>query len=163
LPEGRIGEIEVGGRSLTAGYQAGAGVDTLTRFADGTLRTGDLGFLHHGQLFVLGRLGDGIKLRGRTLLAEDVEAALEAAGLPRRRQTVLLGHTDHPVAVLIVEKADPEQLRRATPVVARLTEGVELIVIPAPIGTIVRTTSGKPQRRALWQSFRTGELRGEHS
>jgi acyl-CoA synthetase (AMP-forming)/AMP-acid ligase II len=129
-------------------------------FGGGRLATGDIGFLS-GQLFVLGRLGDSIKLRGRTLFADDVEAVLEEAGLPRHRQTVLLGESDGPVAVLVVENADRDRLARVAPVVARLTEGARVLVIAAAVGTIPRTTSGKPKRRVLWKSFLAGELPGD--
>jgi len=158
LPEGMAGEIEVGGLSVTAGYEAAPGVESSTRYVDGAIRTGDTGFLSGGELYVLGRLGDSLKLRGRTLFAEDVEMALESAGLPRHRQTVLLGQLDGPVAALIIENADEARLERAKAVVARLTEGAQLVAFSVPIGTIMRTTSGKPKRRALWRSFCTGKL-----
>jgi len=158
LRDGWIGEIEVGGLSVTDGYSETPAVAASTRYTDRAIRTGDSGFLRDGQLFVLGRLGDSLKLRGRTLFAEDVEFALEAVGLPRHRQTVLLGHANHPVAVVIVENCEPERLERARSVVARMTEGAQLIAKSVPVGTIMRTTSGKPRRRALWQSFRNGDL-----
>src|SRR5262249_2752323 len=79
LPDGWAGEIVVYGDSVADGY-AGDG-SPVTRFADGGLYTGDAGFLLDGQLFVLGRLGDSIKLRGRAVFAEDVEAALKRCGL----------------------------------------------------------------------------------
>ncbi len=154
VPDGRAGEIEVGGSCVTGGYLDPSAVATSTRYVAGAVRTGDSGFLRDGHLYVLGRLGDSLKLRGRTLFAEDVEAALEDAGVPRHRQAVLLGQADAPLAVVIVEKAEQDWLERATSVVGRLTEGAELIAISAPIGTILRTTSGKPRRRAMWRRFR---------
>jgi acyl-CoA synthetase (AMP-forming)/AMP-acid ligase II len=153
LTEGRIGEIEVGGRAITAGYLGAAPTGTSTRFTDGGLRTGDSGFLHQGQLYVLGRLGDSLKLRGRTLFAEEVEAAIEQTGVPRHRHAVVLGHTDAPVVMVIVEDAQPGWRERLEPVVRRLTEGAELVTVSAPVGRILRTTSGKPRRRAMWQRF----------
>ena len=69
-----------------AGYLAGNhGSRSLSSLADGTLRTGDAGFLRDGQLYVLGRLGDSMKVRARAVFAEDLEAALGDAGLPPRR------------------------------------------------------------------------------
>jgi acyl-CoA synthetase (AMP-forming)/AMP-acid ligase II len=161
LPEDRVGEIEVGGAGLTAGYLPGPGVVPAARFTGHRLRTGDAGFLRDGQLFVVGRLGDSLKLRGRTLFAEDVEAALEQAGLPRRRQAVLLGHAPGPTAVVVVEGIAGPRVRRAGPVLARLVEGARTRLVSVPAGTIVRTTSGKPRRRVLWWRFLTGELAGE--
>lgn len=156
LPDGRLGEIEVSGAGVTDGYLAETG--SATRFRDGALLTGDLGFLHQGQLFVAGRLGDSLKLRGRTLFAEDVEDELIRVGMPPHRVAVLLGQLDRPVAVILAEQPIPEAAQSAAPVVRRLTEGAQLIVLTGPVGTIARTTSGKPRRQVLWQRFCAGEL-----
>ncbi len=43
------------------------------------LRTGDLGFIHHDELFITGRAKDLIILRGRNVYPVDVERAAEAA------------------------------------------------------------------------------------
>jgi acyl-CoA synthetase (AMP-forming)/AMP-acid ligase II len=98
LPEGHVGEVVVRGASLAAGYVGGAAA-SLTTLADGELRTGDAGFLRDGQLFVLGRLGDGLKVRGRAVFSEDLEVALGEAGVSRQRVAVLLGvHAGTPTA-----------------------------------------------------------------
>lgn len=158
LPDGRVGEIVVGGVSVTDGYHRADDATSAT-FAGGELRTGDAGFRHDGQLFVLGRLGDSVKLRGRMLMAEDVEAALEAAGLPRHRQAVLLGmRGDRPTAVLVLENLGAEALTTASSLVRRLTEGADVDTIGAPVGTIPRTTSGKPKRRQLWAQYLSGVI-----
>jgi acyl-CoA synthetase (AMP-forming)/AMP-acid ligase II len=161
LPEGGVGEIEVSGSGLTAGYHRAPAGPAGTRFTGRALRTGDIGFRWQGQLYLVGRLGDSLKLRGRTLFAEDVEAALEAAGFPRHRQAVLLGHAPEPVAVVVLEGPAGRQLARARPVVARLVEGAQVRLVAAPVGTIERTTSGKPRRRILWQRFGSGQLAGD--
>ncbi|WP_018680568.1 AMP-binding protein [Actinokineospora enzanensis] len=161
LPEGHVGEIAVTGPSVADGYHhAGAsGNAMVTSFAGGSLRTGDAGFLHDGGLYVLGRLGDSLKLRGRVLLAEDVEAALETAGLPRHRHTVLLGlRGDRPTAVIVAEHTDPARLDETVAVVDRVTEGADVVLVAAGVGTIPRTTSGKPKRHTLWTMFLAGEL-----
>lgn len=158
VPEGHVGEIEVTGASVADGYHAGADRGA-TRFEEGRLLTGDVGFVRGGQLYVIGRIGDSLKLRSRQLFAEDVEAALAACGLPRRRFAVLLGETDTPQAVLVVERpVSPEMLARATPVLRRLTEGAHSVVLTVPGRTISRTTSGKPRRRPLWSAYVAGEL-----
>ena len=84
LPDGRVGEIWVAGPSVAAGYWdrpeatgrdlPGHGSTTAT---GPFLRTGDLGFLRDGELFVTGRLKDLIIVRGRNVYPQDVEWTAE--------------------------------------------------------------------------------------
>ena len=80
----RIGEIWVAGPSVALGYwnHPQATQDTFEAHLADTgegpfLRTGDLGFLHHGELFVTGRLKDVIVIRARTHYPQDIEATVE--------------------------------------------------------------------------------------
>lgn len=152
LPDGVVGEIHVGGPSLAAGYvseQSGS-----SAFQDGTLRTGDAGFLRDGELYVLGRLGDSMKVRGRAVFAEDLETALAAVGVPPLRVAALLGERHgRPTAVALLEQPEPEWLREAAAVLARRAEGADVVILTAARGAITRTSSGKPRRRAMWRSF----------
>ncbi|HSK77309.1 MAG TPA: fatty acyl-AMP ligase, partial [Thermoanaerobaculia bacterium] len=87
LPPGRIGEIWVSGPSVARGYwnrpeqtrsdfqAALAGEEDGPRF----LRTGDLGFVANGELFVTGRLKDLVILRGRNHYPQDLELTAERA------------------------------------------------------------------------------------
>ncbi|GAB3935042.1 hypothetical protein GCM10027614_09130 [Micromonospora vulcania] len=76
LPDGVVGEIEVHGPSVAQGYVNEADSASQTTLGGGVLRTADAGFLHDGQLHVLGRLGDSMKVRGRAVFAEDLEWAI---------------------------------------------------------------------------------------
>jgi acyl-CoA synthetase (AMP-forming)/AMP-acid ligase II len=82
LPEGHVGEIWQSGGSVTAGYWAKPDVTAATfgaRTANGDgpfMRTGDLGFLKNGELFVSGRLKDLIIIRGRNYYPDDLESAV---------------------------------------------------------------------------------------
>jgi acyl-CoA synthetase (AMP-forming)/AMP-acid ligase II len=82
LPEGHVGEIWQSGGSVTAGYWEKPELTTETfgaRTADGQgpfMRTGDLGFLKDGELFVSGRLKDLIIIRGRNYYPADIESAI---------------------------------------------------------------------------------------
>lgn len=149
VPDGVVGEIVVGGASVPDG-QPGSGV-----------RSGDAGFLVDGELYVLGRLGDSMKVRGRTLFAEDLEAALGAAGVPARRVATLLGDRNgEPTVVAVFERARPEWLAAAARLLARDTGEAKVVLVDAPRGTIVRTGNGKVQRRRIWRDFLDGRLRG---
>lgn len=160
VPAGVLGEIVVEGRSLGRGY-VGADDDSpsLTAFQAGRLRTGDAGFLLHDELFVLGRLGDSVKVRGTTVFAEDVEAALVSEGLPRDRLAVVLGtHEGRAVLLALVEAAKPDWLELARGTATRLVPDAQVEVLDVRRGTVLRTTSGKPRRRAIWTSYLDGEI-----
>jgi acyl-CoA synthetase (AMP-forming)/AMP-acid ligase II len=152
LPDGHVGEITVRGVSLAAGY---LGESPLA----GELRTGDGGFVLDGQLFVLGRLGDSIKVRGRVLFSEDLEGALGAVGASSQRIAVLLGsHQGAPTAVLLTEEPDPAWRADAVRLLRRQAEGARVAFVSVPRGGIARTSSGKPRRRPLWDAFVAGRL-----
>jgi acyl-CoA synthetase (AMP-forming)/AMP-acid ligase II len=160
LPEGEPGEIVVRGPSLAAGYHVHGDSDSLTCFDAHGLRSGDAGFVRAGQLFPLGRLGDSLKIRGRTLYAELLEAELHALGHAREHNAVLLGiRAGRPLVVWISERsgnaepADAERQARARVRLAHLTEGAELNLLAVNKGTIARTSSGKPRRRFLWNAL----------
>lgn len=158
LPEGHIGEILVQGTSVATGYSAGGVAASHAQFANGTLRTGDAGFLLDSQLFVLGRLGDSLKVRGRIVFGEDLEAAACRLGLPRERVAAVLGvHAGLPTAVIVIEKVAQWPFALAG-TFRRLAEGATIMLAEVPRGTIPRTTSGKVKRRELWRSFARGEL-----
>lgn len=161
VPAGTVGEIVVTGASLGSGYlEPGAATTTgsPSAFTPSGLRTGDAGFLHEGQLYVLGRLGDAMKVRGRTVFAEELEAAIAVAGIPAQRVAVLLGDAHgEPAAVVLLEHPDPRWVELARAAVAARVDGARLSVRAVPRGAIARTTSGKPRRRPMWREFlRTG-------
>ena len=78
MPDLKIGEIMVKGPSVTCGYWRnpeathsiyGQTIDKESGF----LSTGDLGFLYKGELFVVGRVKETLKINGRSLYAQDLE------------------------------------------------------------------------------------------
>src|SRR6202035_2039517 len=85
LPPGRVGEIWVAGPSVALGYwekpeETAAVFRGVTAAGDGPwLRTGDLGFLLGGELFIAGRAKDLIILRGRNLYPQDIERTAEGS------------------------------------------------------------------------------------
>jgi acyl-CoA synthetase (AMP-forming)/AMP-acid ligase II len=164
LPDGRIGEIVVTGDSVASGYAGDPGTASGTTLGDGVLRTGDAGFMRAGQLFVLGRLGDGIKVRGRMVFAESIEAELSRLGIPERRASVLLGMRDgEPTAAVIFEVPKPDWAAIAHRVLREHLEEATLLSVTVPRGGIAVTSSGKPRRRVMWQALCAGTLAGEIS
>ncbi|MBW3668373.1 MAG: AMP-binding protein [Actinobacteria bacterium] len=159
LPEQTVGEIQVEGPSVAAGYTTTSPSASLTSFADGVLRTGDAGFVVDGQLYVLGRMGDSMKVRGRAVFAEDVEAVVVAEGVPAGRVAAALGAVgEEPTVVMVFEEARPEQLESAERAVRRHASGARVVIVNGPRGTISFTSSGKPKRRLLWSAFLDGTL-----
>lgn len=160
LPEGSLGEIVVDGPSVAAGYHAGA-VGGTTRFSQGRLRTADAGFLYRGELFVLGRMGDSLKLRGRSVYMEDLEAAVVAAtGLRRTRCAVVSASSaERPGVALFAEvpRGDWESVALGV-LRGVLGNAVDIVVVTGRPGLISRTSSGKPRRRRMWAALRAGRF-----
>ncbi|TDC80461.1 AMP-binding protein [Actinomadura sp. 7K507] len=161
LGEGLLGEIVVGGASACPGYYAGAEAKS-TRFIDGRVYTGDAGFFHRGQLFVLGRMGDSIKVRGRSVYVEDLEAKIaEVSRLGKGRiAAVAVPDAGRKGLALFAETQEEswagavrEMLRR------RLGDDVELTIVVGT-GLIHRTSSGKPRRRYMWERLKSGRMDG---
>jgi acyl-CoA synthetase (AMP-forming)/AMP-acid ligase II len=166
VPDGHVGEIVVTGPSVALGY-AGPGGDAGTGFADdgsrGTaLHTGDAGFMHKGDLYVLGRIGDSLQVRGRNVYVEDLEASLADAGL-LPQAVILAGYLDDSpnVWVLTVGFADPASAEQAVRVICSAA-GDDLVVrvVRVEPSAIERTTSGKPRRRSMWEKVLAGQLTG---
>lgn len=163
LPERAVGEIGVRGPTVASGYR-GLDEGSNTRFDEGWLRTGDAGFLHDGELYVFGRMGDSIKSRGRTVYAESVEIAIsDALDIPMGQCVVISSrHTDSDAIVAIVEAPPGDWADEAARTMrSKVGPSVETLIYGAPPGTIPRTTSGKPRRRRLWERITTGELTAE--
>jgi acyl-CoA synthetase (AMP-forming)/AMP-acid ligase II len=84
LAAGAIGEIWVKGASVADGYfgsPEATGATFGAHLAKGEgpfLRTGDLGFLHEGELFIAGRIKDLIVVNGRNLYPQDIEQSVQA-------------------------------------------------------------------------------------
>ncbi|HVG10617.1 MAG TPA: AMP-binding protein, partial [Thermoanaerobaculia bacterium] len=177
LGEDRIGEVWVAGPSVAQGYW-GRPEETKRDFrahlADAAetgqgpfLRTGDLGFLRNGELFVTGRLKDLIILRGRNLYPQDLELSAE-----RSHPELRLGCS----AAFPVEVGSEERLvvacelehRARSPYAAvveairqAITEEHEIQpheVVLLETGTIPKTSSGKIQRHACRARYLAGEL-----
>jgi amino acid adenylation domain-containing protein len=172
LADGEVGEIWIGGASVAVGYwQRGAENAEVfgARLSDGSgpyLRTGDLGFMRGGELFVTGRLKDLIIVRGRNLYPQDLEMCAEGSHPSLRdggacafavegggEERVVLVHE---VTEGVSQLADVAQaVRRA---VAQRHEVALHEIVFIKQGALPRTTSGKLQRRACRGQLQAGEL-----
>lgn len=170
-PDGAVGEIWLRGGSVAAGYHGDADATEATfraTTADGDgpfLRTGDLGLLHEGALFVTGRAKDVIVVRGRNLWPEDVEEAAEAAhpavraGCSAAFAVEAEGEERLVVACEIDDGADARAVAEA--IRGAVVAGVEADVhAVALLGrrALPKTSSGKRQRRATRAAWLDGSL-----
>src|ERR1700674_3844928 len=189
---GKVGEVWVRGPSIAQGYwqrpvetaetfdgrlsrepERPAAAAAMEQDQSPFLRTGDLGFLDGGELFVAGRLKDLIIIRGRNLYPQDIELTVERSHPSLRpgcgaafsielgqeeRLVVVHEHErtadDSPLDPAIVE-AIAEAIRRA---VAEQHEAQVQQVVLVRSGTIPKTSSGKIQRRACRAALLGGRL-----
>lgn len=157
---GAPGELIVGGPSVARGYRTAGGFRDLSRATDGALATGDAGLLLGGQVYPIGRVGDAVKVRGRTVYAEDIEAAVvEAFGAPANRVVALAGNALGTARVaVLVEDRPVEAVRLRQVLTAALGTETSLRLFVGDRGMIARTTSGKPRRRVMWNQLLQGEF-----
>ena len=155
---GVLGEVELRGPCVTRGYRGG---DPRAGFtADGWLRTGDLGFLHEGQLVIAGRAKDVVCAGGETHHLHDLERLVREAGAGEAMLCVPSPHADDGLVAFVVQRGSLEGFaRRARRVrgVLRRARGLRTRAV-LPVQTLPRTTSGK-LRRAPWaQRYLRGEF-----
>ncbi|MCM1969367.1 fatty acyl-AMP ligase [Streptomyces sp. G1] len=173
----RAGEVWVRGANVCAGYwgrpERSAGVfRAVTPSApDGAwLRTGDLGFLRDGELFLTGRIKDLIVAGGRNHHPADVELTVQEAQTAIRRGHVaafsagLLDETgERAVVVAELDRSrDPAELEairaavRASVVSRHALDVHEVVLIRR--GALPKTTSGKIRRAACRDLYLAGDL-----
>ncbi len=159
MPEGFLGEIVVSGPWVAKGYVR-RDADRTTRFENQTLHTGDAGFLAGGELFVVGRIAESLKIRGRSVFVEDLEAKLAGSLEIKRGKFVVLSCPGTPPGISIVAETDATDWaeRAATLLKREVDAEIFVRVYSSNPGTIQRTSSGKPRRKAMWIQLQSGTL-----
>ena len=173
-PSDRVGEIWITGPSVGQGYwrkheetertfRAKLVGDNENRW----LRTGDLGFIDDGQLFVTGRLKDLIIIRGVNRYPQDIEATVEKASERLRSSGAAAFAVDVEDRERLVVVCEVERRRNAEwdDVIHSIRRDVaaehELppdAVVLVRAGSISKTSSGKIQRHAVRQEFLNDKL-----
>ena len=166
---GLVGEIRIGGPGVSRGYHGHVTVAAAQAAPGPVLPSGDLGFLHEGELFVTGRRKDLIIVNGRNLYAQDIEELVErAAGMAAPNCCAAFGIDDgagERLAVVVeasralARSGDVEALGRRirSAVTAGLGIGPHTLAFVAP-GAFPRTTSGKVQRARCKALLAAGAL-----
>lgn len=177
LPDGRVGEVWIHGPSVCDGYFERPDATAATFEAERAdepgvrwLRTGDLGAVWDGDLFITGRAKDLIIIGGKNLYPFDVEQTIERAHPSVGPSTttvfgVEVEGSEHVVALVEVAPeildetlADAEREVRAAVSAAHGVRLAALLFVPP--GSTPRTASGKPRRTICRVSYREGKLRG---
>ncbi|WP_405164341.1 AMP-binding protein [Nocardia sp. NBC_01499] len=162
LGERAIGEVWVSGPSIAQTY-VGAPPETDTTFhPDGWLRTGDLGYLAEGELFITGRVKDLLILNGRNIDPQRVEWLAESVPGVRAGGVVACTRPGPQSEELVVvaecrTPATPDLARALREAVAALDIPIRDVVLVEP-GTVPRTTSGKPRRQETRRRYLEGSL-----
>jgi thioester reductase-like protein len=172
LGERSIGEVWLAGPSVCVGYwgvPAEACETFGQRLAGGEetfppparwLRTGDLGFVDGGEVFICGRSKDVIIVRGANHYPQDIEAVVEDVPGVRPGSAAAFGGTGGTLAVMVETPAgrpppDPAEIARAVQVRCQILPATVVLVRP---GSIVRTTSGKLARVPTRERFADGAV-----
>jgi acyl-CoA synthetase (AMP-forming)/AMP-acid ligase II/cytochrome P450 len=158
VPDGEIGEVWVSGPNVARGYYAdeAATAESFAAQLPGSpvrwLRTGDLGFLHAGELWITGRCKELIIVRGRNVHPQDVEAVVASvlpSALPSAVALAVERDGEERVVVLVEVGRVPEPDALARRIRSELARALELEIAElalVPRRTLTRTTSGKLQR-----------------
>ncbi|OFB35641.1 acyl-CoA synthetase [Mycolicibacterium sp. (ex Dasyatis americana)] len=175
-----VGEIWVHGENVAAGYWSRSPEEqqcfgaTLVDPSPGTpdgpwLKTGDLGFVSGGDLFIVGRIKDLLIIRGRNHYPEDIEATVQQiTGGRVAAISVPLNSTEKLVTVIEVKKRAESSLEAVhwlkeikSDVTSAISNAHGLnvgdLVLVSP-GSIPTTTSGKVRRAACVEQYRQDEF-----
>ncbi len=175
-PAGTVGEIWMLGDNVAEGYWnkpdetqrtfGGKLVDPSPGTPEGPwLRTGDLGFISEGEMFIVGRMKDLLIVYGRNHYPEDIESTVqEITGGRVAAISVPVGETEKLVIIIEIKKrgdSEEEAQQKFNAVKNEVTaamsrsHGLKVadLVLVAP-GSLPTTTSGKVQRAASVEQYR---------
>lgn len=175
LEEEQVGEIWVSGPCLSKGYwnqkqlNEKAFNNKLVGSEHAYYRTGDLGFIHNGELFVTGRIKDLIIVRGRNLYPQDIERTALSTAIEADKQFAAafsVKNEDTESFVVVVElkgrPTDAQRIQYKVAITAAITNEFNVTpfdVVLVPQLSIPRTTSGKVQRFACKTAWQANLLR----
>ncbi|WP_416897451.1 MAG: AMP-binding protein [Minwuia sp.] len=162
LPDGKTGEIEIVSPSMFTEYDGNPDA-TAKAVVGGRYRSGDLGFLQDGHLFVTGRKRDLIIIGGKNIYPHDIEALTESIDGVIPGRTVALGETDDEAgtqAMIVLAESDrsgntwPAMAAAIRRRIAEATEVTPRDVRIVPARWLRKSTSGKIARAANLERYR---------
>lgn len=163
LPENQEGELVYRGPSITKGYWKNPEATAACYLANGWLRTGDLGFMRDGEVYITGRCKDLIILNGKNHHPTSIEWAVAEVPGVRKGNVVAFsvnGQESEELVVVVEAKPDaPADTSEA--IVKAVAEQLSLkvsSVVLLSAGQLPKTSSGKLQRRKTREQYLTGVL-----
>ena len=154
----RVGEVLLRGSSCVNHYFASSPPRT-----DGWFPTGDLGFLHQGELYLCGRAKDVIIQNGKNIFPQDIEHVVNDHTAVRSGRTVAIGSWNDQLGseqVVVLFEAEDKESRQSKAEACRdlrqqLTNqfNIQCEVHSVPRMWLKKTTSGKIARRANLEHF----------
>jgi acyl-CoA synthetase (AMP-forming)/AMP-acid ligase II/acyl carrier protein len=165
LPEGRVGHVHISGVNVTRGYYENPQANAEAFTADSWLKTGDLGLVNDGQLYISGRAKEIIFVNGQNYYPHDLEAIAQRAHGLELGKVVAAGATPRgaqteQLVVFVLHRGGIEEFLPTATEVARLVNeqvGLEVADV-VPVKRIPKTTSGKIQRHLLEEGYAAGEF-----
>ena len=168
LPENHVGHILIRGASVSAGYYEEPELNRATITAAGWLRTGDIGLLAQGELYITGRAKEIIFVNGQNYYPHDLEnIAIQAPGMELGKVVVAgvrpPGAEGDQLTIFVLHRGEPAEFAQLGSTIARLINeqaGLEVMQV-VPVKRIPKTTSGKIQRHLLETQLIDGEFAAE--
>ncbi|MBY8950337.1 non-ribosomal peptide synthetase [Pseudomonas carnis] len=172
LPDQCVGELWATGPSIAHGYWRNpqASAKTFVQHAGRTwLRTGDLGFIRDGEVYITGRLKDLLIVRGHNLYPQDIEQTIEReVEVVRKGRVAAFAVNDQGlegigIAAEIsrsVQKIMPAEalIKAIRQAVAEACQQAPSVVVLLNPGALPKTSSGKVQRAACAIRHADGSL-----
>ncbi|MBC2379690.1 non-ribosomal peptide synthetase [Pseudomonas sp. WS 5106] len=172
LPDNSVGELWATGPSIAHGYWRNpeATAKTFVQHAGRTwLRTGDLGFMRFGEVYITGRLKDLLIVRGHNLYPQDIEQTIEREVEVVRKGRVAAFAVNHQglegigiaaeISRSVQKILPPEALIKAIrQAVAEAYQEAPSVVVLLNPGALPKTSSGKVQRAACGLRHADGSL-----
>jgi len=167
LGEREVGEIRIRGASIMQGYHGDPDA-TRKAFAGGYLRTGDLGYIADGNVYVCGRSKEVIIVNGRNYYPQDIEWEASQVEGVRKGNVIAFGTMTGPgdrERVIVVFETSVVDEKQKQSLVAKAREAIQQAVgltvddiVPVASGVLPKTSSGKLQRSKTRELYESGEL-----
>ncbi len=168
VPDGHVGNILISGDNVTKGYYENPEANAKNFTApdannNAWLRTGDLGMLQNGRMYITGRAKEIIFVNGQNYYPHDIESiAIRAEGMELGKVVAAGLRGKHAstddLVIFVLHRMDMKEFLPIATQISRLVNehtGLEVSHV-VPVKRIPKTTSGKIQRHLLEEDYING-------